>query len=176
MAIGVFDGVHLGHREVLREVVERARARSGTAVVLSFSPHPQKVISSAQAPPLLQTFDQQAEMLEWLGVDLFIRLPFTRRLSLLTPRDFVRDVLVRSGIREVHVGENFRFGHRRAGDFATLLRLGQEFGFRVREAPIVQFRGQRVSSTWIRNSLAAGRVSLAKRLLGRPYEVRGSVV
>jgi riboflavin kinase/FMN adenylyltransferase len=176
MAIGVFDGVHLGHREVLREVVDRARARAGTAVVLSFFPHPQKVISSAQAPRLLQTFDQQAEMLERLGVDLFIRLPFTRRLSLLTPRDFVREVLVRSGIREVLVGENFRFGHRRAGDFATLLRLGDEYGFQVRRAPIVRFRGERVSSTRIRGLLADGRVSLAKRLLGRPYEVRGSIV
>lgn len=176
MAIGVFDGVHVGHQTVLREVIRRARERNGTSVVLSFSPHPQKVIASADAPPLLQSFDQQAELLERLGVDLFLRMPFTRRLSLLSPRQFVEDVLVRSGIREVHVGENFRFGHRRAGNFATLLQLGEEYGFKVVETPIVHFRGMRISSTLIRNHLKAGRVQLAKRLLSRPYEIRGSIV
>lgn len=176
MAIGVFDGVHRGHQAVLSEVVERAHSCSGTAVVLSFYPHPQKVIASADAPPLLQTFDQQAEMLEKLGVDLFIRLPFTRRLSLRSPREFVRDVLVKTGIREVHVGENFRFGHKRAGDFSTLQHLGEEWGFRVRKAPIVLFRGVRISSTRIRSHLKVGRVQLAKRLLSRPYEIRGSIV
>lgn len=176
MAIGVFDGVHRGHRAVLGEVVEKARAHGGTAVVLSFYPHPQKVIASSEAPPLLQTFDQQAEMLEKLGIDLFIRLPFTRRLSLLSPEEFVRDVLVRTGIREVHVGGNFRFGHRRAGDFSTLSQLGDEWGFQVCRAPIVLFRGTRISSTLIRSHLKAGRVHLARRLLSRPYEIRGSIV
>lgn len=176
LAIGVFDGVHLGHRKVLQEVVERAHAQNGTAAVLSFFPHPQKVIASSDAPPLLQTFDQQAEVLERLGIDLFIRLPFTRRLSMLSPREFARNILVKTGIREVHVGGNFRFGHRRAGDFSTLSRLGEEFDFRVRKAPIVLFRGTRVSSTLIRGHLTSGAVHLAKRLLSRPYEIRGSIV
>ncbi|MEJ2080218.1 MAG: bifunctional riboflavin kinase/FAD synthetase [Acidobacteriota bacterium] len=176
MAIGVFDGVHRGHQAVLGEVVARAHARAGTAVVLSFFPHPQKVIASSDAPPLLQTFDQQAELLEQLGLDLFIRLPFTRQLSLLSPQEFVRDILVRTGIREVLVGENFRFGHKRAGDFSTLLRLGEEWGFRVRKAPIVVFRGARISSTRIRSHLKGGSVHLAKRMLSRPYEIRGSII
>ncbi len=176
VALGVFDGVHIGHQEIIREVFRRARDRSGTAFLLSFFPHPQKVIASGTAPPLLQTFDQQAEMLDRLGIDIFLRLPFTRRLSLLSPLEFVRDLLLRTGAREVHVGANFRFGHRRKGDFETLRGLGKEFGFSVVETAIVQFRGSRVSSTALRALVREGRVALAKRLLGRPYEIRGSIV
>jgi riboflavin kinase / FMN adenylyltransferase len=176
VAIGVFDGVHLGHQRILGEVAARAREMAGTAILLSFFPHPQKVISSGQAPPLLQTFDQQAEILAGAGIEIFLRFPFTRRLSLLSPADFVRDILLRLRPREVHVGENFRFGHRRAGDAEMLRHLGDRHGFAVYGYEAVLFRGIRVSSTRIRDLLSAGRVNLAGRLLGRPYEVRGSVV
>lgn len=176
VAIGVFDGAHLGHQRILGEVASRARGMAGTAILLSFSPHPQKVIASGEAPQLLQTFDQQAEILAGSGIDVFLRLPFTRRLSLLSPAEFVGEVLLRIGPREVHVGENFRFGHRRAGDAATLRSLGGEHGFAVVGHEPVLFRGVRVSSTRIRRLLSAGRVHLAGRLLGRPYEVRGGVV
>jgi len=176
VALGVFDGVHIGHQQIIREVVRRARDHSGTAIVLSFFPHPQKVIASGNAPPLLQTFEQQAEMLDQLGIDIFLRLPFTRRLSLLSPLEFVQDLLLRTGSREVHVGANFRFGHRRKGDFETLRGLGSQFGFTVKQTAIVRFRGTRVSSTVLRALIREGQVALAKRLLGRPYEIRGSIV
>lgn len=176
VAIGVFDGVHLGHRRVICEVVDRARSRAGAAVVLSFTPHPQKIIHPDSAPPLLQTFEQQAEILAGLGVDYLCRLQFTRSLSLLTPGEFVTDVLAPAGFREVHVGENFRFGRGRAGDFVQLEKLGREAGFTTHPAPVVELRGSRVSSTRIRRLLQRGQVKEVRLLLGRPYQIRGTVV
>lgn len=176
IAIGVFDGVHRGHQEIIQKMVARTNERSGTAILLSFFPHPQKVIASGDAPPLLQTFQQRAEMLEQLGIDIFLRLPFTRRLSLNTPEEFVQQVLLPTGAKEVHVGGNFRFGHRRTGSLETLTLLGDTYGYEVHHTEPVYFRGRRVSSTRVRNLIKEGRVSLAKRLLGRPYEVRGNVV
>lgn len=176
MAIGVFDGVHRGHQAILRRLVERAREKAGTSVILSFHPHPQKVISPADAPLLLQTPRQKEAILESLQIDVLIKLPFNRRFSLLSPREFAHDILFKQGIREIYVGSNFRFGHRRSGDFDTLKRLGQEFGFEVYETEVVCFRGTRVSSTRIREVLRQGRVALARRLLCRPYQIRGTVV
>lgn len=176
IAIGVFDGVHRGHQQIIRKMVARTHERNGTAILLSFFPHPQKVIASGDAPALLQTFQQRAELLEELGIDILLRLPFTRRLSLSTPEEFVKDVLLPTGVVEVHVGGNFRFGHRRAGGLETLAALGSTYGFEVHHTEPIYFRGRRVSSTRVRNLIKEGRVSLAKRLLGRPYEVRGNVV
>lgn len=176
LAIGAFDGVHRGHQQVLSRLVAEARRCSGTAVVLTFHPHPQQVIRPGAAPPQLQTFEQQAELLEALGVDLLVRFPFTREVSLWTPEEFVREVLAPLGARKVLVGENFRFGHRREGDFALLRRLGERFGFTVDACSVVTFRGHRISSTRIRRLLGAGCVEAAARLLGRPYELRGDVV
>ncbi|GAB4233566.1 MAG: bifunctional riboflavin kinase/FAD synthetase [Acidobacteriota bacterium] len=176
LAIGAFDGVHRGHQEVLRRLVAEARRREGTAVVLSFHPHPQQVIRPGTAPPLLQTFEQQAEQLEALGVDLLVRFPFTREVSLWSPEEFVKEVLVSLGVQRVLVGENFRFGHRREGDFLLLQRLGERFGFAVEACPVLTFRGQRISSTRIRRLVSSGCVEAAARLLGRPYEMRGDVV
>lgn len=175
-AIGVFDGLHVGHQMVIRALVERARKNQGIAMLLTFTPHPQKIIASSQAPPLLQTSEQKREILQDLGVDILLKLPFTRRLSLYSPEKFALEILVESGIAEVHVGRNFRFGHRRSGDFSTLERLGAKLGFRVFGFPQVTFRGERISSTRIRKLLGQGRVELAARLLGRPYEVCGTVV
>lgn len=175
-AIGVFDGLHVGHQKVIRGLVERARRKEGTAMLITFTPHPQKVIALNQAPPLLQTFEQKREILHGLGVDILLRLPFTRQFSLHSPEQFAFGILIESGIAEVHVGRNFRFGHRRSGDFLTLERLGTELGFRVFGLPQVTFRDERVSSTRIRKLLGQGRVELAARLLGRPYEVCGTVV
>lgn len=176
LAIGVFDGLHLGHQMILRGLVERAHARGGSAAVLTFTPHPQKVIRPADAPRLLQTQKQKEEMLDRLGLDLMIRLPFTRRLSLLTPEEFVSEIILRQRVKEIHVGSNFRFGHRRQGDFAALRELGFRYGFEVHEVESVCFRGCRVSSTRVRRLLTEGNVSLARRLLGRPYQIRGTVV
>ncbi|MFQ5928216.1 MAG: bifunctional riboflavin kinase/FAD synthetase [Acidobacteriota bacterium] len=176
VAIGVFDGLHRGHQIILQRLVERARQKQGTSVLLTFFPHPQKVISPGDAPPLLQTEAQKERMLEELDVDIMVRLPFTRKLSLYTPAQFAREVLHNHGIREIHVGSNFRFGHQRSGDLQTLKSLGQEFQFEVHEIRPVYFRDNRISSTSIRSLLRDGRVALARRLLGRPYQISGIVV
>ena len=176
LTIGVFDGVHLGHQEILKRVVSRAGEVGGTAVVLTFRPHPQKVISSRDAPPLLQTDEQKIELLEREGIEVLVRTPFTRKLSLLSPRQFVQSVLHRRGIREVHVGSNFRFGHRRAGDFQLLRELAGECGIRVEGIEQVRTGQGRISSTMIRENLRLGRVGEASSMLGRPYEIWGTVV
>ena len=176
MAVGVFDGVHLGHQAILRQVVRLAREKTGTAIVLTFSPHPQKVISPDQAPLLLQTSWQKKVALQAFEIDILIRLPFTRRLSLYSPEQFARHVLADRGILEIHVGENFRFGHRRSGDFKILDSLGRELGFRVSSIAPVMFRNHRVSSTGIRRLLSSGQVAAARRFLGRPHQVCGTVV
>ena len=176
LTIGVFDGVHLGHQEILKRVVSRAGEVGGTAVVLTFRPHPQKVISSGDAPPLLQTDEQKIELLERGGIEVVVRIPFTRKLSLSSPRQFVESVLDHRGIREVHVGSNFRFGHRRAGDFQLLRELAGECGIRVEGIEQVRMGQGRISSTMIRENLGLGRVEEASSMLGRPYEIRGTVV
>jgi riboflavin kinase/FMN adenylyltransferase len=176
MAIGVFDGVHCGHQKILQQITERAQKQEGTSLLLSFDPHPQKVISSGDAPPLIQTPRQRYNLLAELGVHILVRLPFTRRLSLMKPDDFAKQVLLKLGVREIHVGSNFRFGHRRSGDFSVLRRLGQTLGFGVHRIGRVLFRGERISSTRIRGMIKEGRVALAKRLLGRPYQIQGTVV
>ncbi|MDA2934681.1 bifunctional riboflavin kinase/FAD synthetase [Acidobacteria bacterium AH-259-D05] len=176
MTIGVFDGVHRGHQFILQQLAKRAQMKGGTAVLLTFTPHPQKIISPAKAPLLLQTKQQKGQMLETLGVDILLRLPFTRRLSLYSPSEFAHQVLHNHGIREIHVGGNFRFGHRRSGDIQTLMSLGEKYQFEVYEIDPVYYRGARISSSFIRNLLKEGRVALAKRLLGRPYQIEGIVV
>ena len=176
LTIGVFDGVHLGHQEILKRVVSRAAEAGGAAVVLTFRPHPQKVISPGDAPLLLQTDEQKIELLEREGIDVLVRMPFTRKLSLLSPRQFVESVLHQRGLREVCVGSNFRFGHRRTGDFPLLCELAEECGIRVEGIEQVRMPQGRISSTRIRENLRLGRVWEASSMLGRPYEIWGTVV
>lgn len=175
MTIGVFDGIHIGHRQILKTIVDRARQVGGKAILLTFVPHPQKVIAGGDSPPLLQTLAQKEELLEQIGIDVLVTTPFDRGLSLLSPERFVQDFLYNHGIREIYVGSNFRFGHRRGGDFQMLQEFGKELGFRVRDITPVFFRGRRVSSTWVRTCVREGRLALAGRLLARPYQVCGMV-
>ncbi len=174
--IGVFDGLHLGHQAIVRRVVQRAREVGGTGILLTFSPHPQKIISPADAPSLLQLPVQKHRLLRELGLDILVRFPFSRQVSRFSPKRFVRDVLGSRGVKEIHVGSNFRFGYGRAGDFKTLESLGRKFGFEVFAIDSVRFRGQRVSSTVVRKLLGQGRVALCRRLLNRPYQILGTVV
>lgn len=176
VAIGVFDGMHLGHQDILKKVCRRAKEIDGTAILLSFHPHPQKIISPGDAPPLLQTTSQRIELLEKMGINVFIRLPFDRKLSLLTPAQFGEKILKTVGTREIHVGDNFKFGHRRSGSYSMLKDLGAEYGFNLFRTETRLFRGRRISSTWVRNAIRSGRVELAGRLLARPYEIEGMVV
>lgn len=176
LAIGVFDGMHLGHQDILKKISTRARELKGTAILLSFHPHPQKIISPGDAPPLLQTTEQRIEMLENLGIDCFVRLPFDRWMSLLSPEQFGEQILTKFAPAEVHVGENFKFGQGRSGSYESLTRLGENQGFRLLTTKTRVFRNRRISSTWVRRAIKSGRVELAGRLLGRPYEIEGMVV
>ncbi len=176
VALGNFDGVHLGHQAVLSRAVEEARRLGGTVVAATFWPHPRSVIGAGASPGLLTTIEARREALLAHGADEVRTIPFDRELSRKSPEEFVGDVLVGElGARAVVVGENFRFGYKAAGDFEELGRLMRRFGG---EAYAVEVRGPvgEISSTRIRSLLLEGDVAEAARLLGRPYGVRGEVV
>jgi riboflavin kinase/FMN adenylyltransferase len=176
VTIGNFDGVHLGHQRLLAGLVSRARELGADAVVTTFDPHPMTVIHADSAPPRLTTLEHRLALLDAKGVDAVLVLPFTRELSLWEPAVFVRRVLVDAlHAVEVHVGENFRFGHRAAGDVTTLRAEGAADGFTVVAVPLVGDT-TRWSSTYVRQCLAEGDVASAAAALGRPHRVEGPVV
>ncbi len=177
VTIGNFDGVHLAHQTLLRRVVEVARPQGMLATAITFEPHPIKILSPDHAPKLLTPLARKIELIESVGIDLLVVLPFTRELARKSPLEFVRQVLVRPlHASSVHVGPNFRFGYRQSGDVEILEELGKQEGFRVEVVPMLEVRGDRVSSTRIRELLAEGQVHKANRLLGRPFSVRGPIV
>jgi riboflavin kinase/FMN adenylyltransferase len=177
VTVGNFDGVHRGHQALIAAAVEWARSEGGTVVVLTFDPHPVRVLSPLQAPAALTTLDQKEELLSELGVDRVAVLPFTGATAALSPEAFARQVLFGAlGARLVVVGESFRFGHRRAGDAATLRLLGGALGFSVRALPPVLLAGSPVSSSRVREAVLRGDVAKATALLGRAYFVDGTVV
>ncbi len=177
VTIGNFDGVHLAHQTLLRRVVEVARPQGMLATAITFEPHPIKILSPDHAPKLLTPLVRKIELIESMGIDLLVVLPFTRELARQSPLEFVRRVLVRPlHASSVHVGPNFRFGYRQSGDTEILEELGKQEGFRVEVVPMLEVRGDRVSSTRIRELLAEGQVHKANRLLGRPFSARGPIV
>jgi riboflavin kinase/FMN adenylyltransferase len=170
-AVGVFDGVHLGHRHVLGALLERTTAIEATPAVLTFDPHPLVVLAPHLAPPRLTTIEQRAEQLAALGVELLAVLPFTPQVRDMTPAAFVTDILVdRLSSQIVAAGADFRFGANRAGDVDLLHRMGNASGFEVIASELVG-PGEPVSSTQIRSALAIGEISVARALLGRDYEL-----
>jgi riboflavin kinase/FMN adenylyltransferase len=178
VALGNFDGVHLGHQEVLRRAVEEGQRRRMRVVAATFQPHPRSVLGAGDPPRLLTPIDLRREVLRRYGAEEVVEIPFDRELSRKTPEQFVRDVLVGDiGAAVVVVGENFRFGHKADGDFGDLYRLMREMGG---EAVAVEVReigeGAGISSTRIRALIAEGRVEAAAGLLGRAYVLRGEVV
>ena len=177
LAIGSFDGIHLGHQAILRSVAERARSLDAVPTALTFDPSPRKVLHPETAPPQISTITQRIAGFSALGLEAAVVLPFTLELSRLTPEEFVQQILLRNlRIRALFVGENFRFGHKQAGDVNLLRKLGAEHGFEVVVLPPVICRGEVVSSTLIRKEIADGDVSRAARLLGRPFILTGEVV
>jgi riboflavin kinase/FMN adenylyltransferase len=177
LAIGNFDGIHLGHQAILRTTVERARALNAVSTALTFDPSPRKVLRPETAPPRLSTNAQRMEWFNALGLEAVVVLPFTLDLARLSPEEFVDQILLRDlHVKAVLVGENFRFGHRQAGDVKLLSELGAIHGFNVVIVPPVVYRGEVVSSTIIRREVAEGDVSHAARLLGRPFALTGEVV
>jgi riboflavin kinase/FMN adenylyltransferase len=164
VAVGEFDGVHLGHREVIR----------GSDAVLTFDPHPLQVIRPEAAPKLLTSLDAKAELIEALGVQELVVIPFDERFAQQSPQEFIDHVLIeRLRAERVSVGENFRFGHRAAGDPAMLQADGR---FETSVVPLVEVEGEVVSSSHIRGLVLAGEVEVAARFLGGPFALRGEVV
>ncbi len=176
LTIGNFDGVHLGHQEILRTVVGRAEALQVPAVAMTFDPHPVKVLRPREAPRLLTTMPQRLQLVEGCGIDSTLVLPFGRDLASMRAEEFVRKVLVdRLAIREVHIGTNFRFGADREGTVDLLQAMGRELGFEANGVAPVVLEDAAVSSTRARRAVAHGRVEKAWRLLGHPPFVDGAV-
>jgi riboflavin kinase / FMN adenylyltransferase len=174
-AIGNFDGVHLGHQQILTAVVAEARARQACAVAVTFDPHPEQVLRPDKAPLLLTPMEERLRLLALTGVDAVIVLPFNEALALLSPHDFVRHVLVEKlRLCGLHEGGNFRFGHRAAAGVKELAGFGAQFEFGVQLHPAVHVHGLEVSSSAVRALVAAGDVRRARWMLGRPFEVRST--
>jgi riboflavin kinase/FMN adenylyltransferase len=177
LAIGNFDGIHLGHQAILRATVERAQAPRAVSAALTFDPSPRKVLRPESAPLRLSTNAQRMEWFNALGLEAAVVLPFTLELARLSPEEFVEQILVRDlHVKTVLVGENFHFGHKQAGNVKLLKELGTKFAFDVQIVCPVQYRGEIVSSTIIRREVAEGDVSHAGRLLGRPFALTGEVI
>jgi riboflavin kinase/FMN adenylyltransferase len=177
VTIGVFDGVHRGHQRIVARAVETAAELGLPVVVVTFDPHPDEVVRPGTHPPLLCTARREWELLAGLGVDAILVIPFTLEFSQLGPDEFVRAVLAdRLHAARVVVGENFRFGHKAAGDVALLAELGEKYEFTAEGVPLLTEGGVTISSTGIRTMLAAGDVAGAAHDLGRPHRVEGVVV
>lgn len=177
VAIGNFDGIHLGHQSILHAAALRAQEIGAVSAVLTFDPSPQKVLRPESAPLRISTIEQRLRCFSSLGVEAAVVLPFTHDLAKLSPQQFVDRILVDDlRVRAVFIGENFRFGHKQAGDARLLFQLGAERGFDVHILPPVIYRGEVVSSTIIRREIASGDVTRAACLLGRPFVLTGKVV
>jgi riboflavin kinase / FMN adenylyltransferase len=177
LALGNFDGLHRGHRKILDRLARVADERNATSVVMTFDPHPPRVVRPDKAPSLLMTKPQKLEALQRAGVDGVAIVRFTPDLSRWDPETFVRTVLVDwLGVAEVWVGANFLFGHNRAGNFSMLRALGGRYGFRTGQIDPVRYKDFVVSSTRIRRLISEGRVDEAGALLGHSYYVDGSVI
>ena len=177
VAIGVFDGVHYGHRAVVGRAVDHAHRLGAPSVVVTFDPHPDEVVRPGTHPALLSTIDPRCALLAELGVDAVCILPFSREMASLSPEAFVDEVLVsRFHARVVTVGENFRFGHRASGDPETLAELGVARDFTVDAEPLIAGEGGVWSSTYVRGLVRAGDVASAAYSLGRLHRIEGTVV
>ncbi|MEQ9399866.1 MAG: bifunctional riboflavin kinase/FAD synthetase [Longimicrobiales bacterium] len=177
VTVGTFDGVHVGHWSVLEEIRERAQATGRRSVLVTFDPHPLRIVRPDHAPRLLTTPTEKKEILAESGVDYAVFLSFTEALSRYEPRRFVEEILVdRLGVEELVIGYDHGFGRDRSGDAETLRRIGDELGFSVDVVAPVNRADASVSSTRIRRAVDAGRMEEARACLGRPYSLRGVVV
>lgn len=177
VTIGNFDGVHAAHHALMRAVVQLARECAARPSALTFSPHPTEVVAPERAPLLLTSPAERCALIARDGVEQALILPFDEHVSSLDPEAFFREILVDAlGARAVVVGDNFLFGRKQCGDVQTLRTLGDRWGVRIEIVPAVKWRGVPISSSEIRRLLAAGDVSRAARLLGRPFAISGGVV
>ena len=176
LTLGVFDGLHLGHQKIMETVVERAKATNAHATAITFDPHPRAVLHPDSAPPLLQTLDQRLANFEVMGIEQAIVIRFTREFAANPADDFLREIIHdRLHAKEVYLGKGFAFGHNREGNIEVLRDLSHKYRFLADEVGEVRLRSHRISSTMIRRLLKAGRINLARRMLGRPYGIEGVV-
>ncbi|QTN31508.1 riboflavin biosynthesis protein RibF [Akkermansiaceae bacterium] len=176
LALGVFDGVHAGHQAVISRAVEAAREGGGKSFVVTFSPHPIRVIAPGKAPAsLLATLDDKAEVLGALGVDGLLVIRFDEEFAKTSAEHFVRGICA-GNVATIAVGEDWRFGSKRLGDVEMLRRMGGELGFKLEAVAPVMWDGERISSTRIRQAVRDGNFDAVETMLGRPYEVSGMVI
>jgi riboflavin kinase / FMN adenylyltransferase len=174
-AIGNFDGVHMGHREILSSVVTEARGLGVRSIAITFDPHPEKFLRPHRAPGLLTPMDERVKLMAATGIDAVLVLPFDAELASMPAGDFVRDILVGAlGVRGLHEGGNFHFGHGAQAGVSQLREFGAEFGFAVHVHKAVRVHGMEVSSSAVRALVAAGDVRRARWMLGRPFGVRST--
>ena len=177
VTIGNFDGVHWAHQAIFGKVMERTKDLNGTSMVITFEPHPMKVMSPKKVKPLITLLEQKKELVINQGIDILLLIRFTLKFAAISARDFVQNILVdHLGIKEIVVGYDYVFGHKREGNINLLKEMGRQFNFRVHQVGPVYVEKRLVSSTSIRNLITEGNVSEAKRLLGRNYQIRGEVI
>jgi riboflavin kinase/FMN adenylyltransferase len=177
LTLGVFDGLHLGHQQIMRQVVGRASAVAAVPTAITFDPHPRAVLHPESAPPLLQTLDQRLAGLEFLGIEQAIVIPFSREFAAQPAEEFLQNIIHdRLHASEVYLGKGFAFGKNRGGNIDLLRTMSNSLRFVADEVDEVRLRGQRISSSRIRELLAEGRVNRARRMLGRPYGVEGVII
>jgi riboflavin kinase/FMN adenylyltransferase len=177
LTIGNFDGVHRGHLALFELVKQRARALGGQSVVMTFDPHPIKVVKPGNGPPLITPTREKLALIQKAGIDVLLCIPFDLELAAVTARDFVEDILVNKiGIREIIVGYDYSFGYRRQGNIDLLKQMGEKHGFMVHVVDPIQIDEVLVSSTSIRNFIREGNLEEARKLLGRDYQIYGTVV
>lgn len=177
VTIGNFDGIHLGHQRILFWVIKRAEEMKGTSMVLTFEPHPVKILAPEKEIKMLTTFKEKARVLEAIGIEVLLCINFTREFADLSPDAFIEDVLVKKiGAKEVVVGHDYAFGKNRKGTTELLRRRGRELGFRLKVVKSVELDGDVVSSSRIRRLLLRGKVYEISTLLGRAYSIEGDVI
>lgn len=177
LTIGNFDGTHLAHQALFREVAMLARGKGWRAAALTFDPHPACVVAPDRAPKRITSFEQRAAVMAACGLEKVLILPFDGELARVSPDSFVRDILVGAlGTKAIVVGDNFRFGHKHAGDMHLLAELGLQLGFSTHIEPAIRSRYGVISSTLVREAVGSGRMSMAQRLLGHAYTLAGAVV
>lgn len=179
ITIGNFDGVHIGHQALFHEVIEKADALGGTSIVMTFEPHPSRVLKQSDHPPLITLYEQKVELIASSGIDILICFPFTREFAAISAKEFVEDILLkRIGIKAIVLGRDYTFGRNREGNLELLQTYAENLGFEVIVADWIQTLNTqpgRISSTHTRELVMAGKVADAQKLLGRYYQIRGIV-
>jgi riboflavin kinase/FMN adenylyltransferase len=180
ITIGNFDGVHIGHQALFHQVLEKVRALQGTSIVMTFEPHPARVLKQNNHPPLITLYEQKIELIEKAGIDILICIHFTRKFASIPAKEFIEKILVdRIGMKAIVVGEDYTFGKNREGNLDLLKTYGKRIGFEVivvRKIQISNNSEDKISSTRIRELISDGKVAESQKLLGRHYQIRGTVM